>query len=403
MILSFLSVSGTFSRSPEAQTSNLTTISRSSLLHTNIVPTQGSSTSARSVIDTISSCSMDNCFNYSRCDKMEELLVYHYDSQYSPDWYFKDALKRSPYYTTNPAEACLFLVVDRRRVGGPPLSRLPYWNHGLNHVVISVVDKPRNPDARSIEMASTMTSITHQTIYRAGFDVSVPLPQRKFYPNLQRLSAMGRKYLLTYKGNRCLEVGSRGGRVCIDPVLRGMHNGKDIVVVTTCKQVSSNEVAKVEARCAKDQFVYDQYKFDDLINSTFALVPAGSGVSSYRLMEVLSAGSIPVAISESIVLPFDSLIEWRRCLFVFPPSQMHRIVPTLQTLNKDEIEFRREHCLFIYRQFFGSDDKVVATTAMAFKSRFFGVLPKLIPNVPLPPRHLSLKQQQQQQPNLKLQ
>lgn len=142
--------------------------------------------------------------------------------------------------------------------------------------------------------------------------------------------------------------------------------------------------SELSANCAKDQSIYNQYKFDDLMDSTFGLVPAGRGPSSHRLLEVLSAGSIPVIISDNYVLPFDTLVEWRRCAFVFPSSQMHRIVPTLRVLETDEIESRREYCLFVYREFLENDDKIVATTAMALKSRFFGVLPKLIPKVPLP-------------------
>uniref|UniRef100_A0A7I3Z8D3 Exostosin GT47 domain-containing protein n=1 Tax=Physcomitrium patens TaxID=3218 RepID=A0A7I3Z8D3_PHYPA len=125
------------------------------------------------------------------------------------------------------------------------------------------------------------------------------------------------------------------------------------------------------------------------MNSTLGLVPAGRGPSTYRLMEVLSAGSIPIAISNNLVLSFDTLIEWRWCLFVFPPPQIHKIVPTLRSLKWDKIEFRQKHCLFIYREFFGSQDKIVETTVMALKSRFFGVLPKLIPKIPLPSWELS--------------
>jgi len=140
--------------------------------------------------------------------------------------------------------------------------------------------------------------------------------------------------------------------------------------------------------CGKDESIYNQYETEDLMNSAFGIVPASRGPSSLRLLEVLSAGSIPVVVSDNFVLPFDTLIEWRRCVFVFPTSQMHRIVPTLRSLSTEEVEFRREYCLFVYREFFENDDKIVATTAMALKSRFFGVLPKLIPKVPLPPLHL---------------
>lgn len=146
--------------------------------------------------------------------------------------------------------------------------------------------------------------------------------------------------------------------------------------------------SRLKVNCAKDESIYNQYQSDDLMNSTFGLAPAGRGPSSLRLLEVLSAGSIPVVISDNFVLPFDTLIDWRRCVLVFPTSQMHRILPTLRSLSTEEIEFRRENCQFIYREFLENDDKIVATTAMALKSRFFGVLPKLIPKVPLPPLHL---------------
>jgi glucuronyl/N-acetylglucosaminyl transferase EXT1 len=456
MVFSFLSVGG-FTAFPGSHVSNTTDSPRAQTELPKAVAVQGlklvGSGNERNTWrapDRVPQCSMDSCFNYSRCDDMEELLVYHYEAANSPSWLFKDALKRSRYYTTDPEKACLFLVtVDRRLEDyGSALKSLPHWNNGLNHIIVSIADnwvKSKTvAGSDSIEMASTMTSITHQTTYRSGFDISAPVPQRKFYSGLQTLKALDRKYFLTFKGTRYLQDSGAGG-FRSNPVLRRMHNGDDIIVATTCKQVfkkqniltfrflfgilisgsmlkpnssqlvslpfvilmsflslmfcvqatvnsASPGLPEVKAECEKDQSIYNHYKFDDLMNSTFGLIPAGRGPSSYRLLEVLSAGSIPVVISDNFVLPFDSLIEWRRCLFVFPTSQTQRTVPTLRSLNKEEIESRQDYCRFIYREFFMDDAKVVVTTAMALKARFFGVLPKLIPTVPLPPRPLNSEQ-----------
>lgn len=353
--------------------------------------------SSRDNFDRFSSCSMDSCFDYSRCENMDELLVYHYGTEYSPAWQFKDALERSPYYTTDPEKACLFLVTVDRRVDSGSLKSLPFWNNGLNHVVISTEDKSRSPNLEATEMASTLTTITHQSVYRTGFDLSVPLPQKWFYPEIQKLKALERKYFLTFKGARFSQEFAPGGGIRNSPILSGMHNGEDIIIATTCQQVSSSEMylrgSELRAECARDQSIYNNFKYKDLMDSTFGLVPAGRAPSSDRLLEVLSAGSIPVIISDNYVLPFDTLIEWRRCALVFPSSQMHRIVPTLRTLDTEEVESRRDYCLFVYREFLENDDKIVASTAMALKSRFFGVLPKLIPNVPLPSPQLSSEQE----------
>lgn len=184
----------------------------------------------------VSQCSMDSCFNYSRCDDMGELRIFHYDKENS--WFFREAFERSPYYTSDPAEACLFFVTVDRHHG--LVDSLPYWNGGLNHVVISIADNwvSKNPrsEENDIGMASTLSSITHQSSYRPGFDISVPVPQKKFYPKLQGLKATERKWFLTFKGTRYLQDSGVGG-FRSNPALRGMHNGKDVVVATTCKQV----------------------------------------------------------------------------------------------------------------------------------------------------------------------
>jgi len=223
MVFSFLSVGGF--KMPLKTSSNTTSISQ-------ILPVVGWHTPAR-----FPSCSMDACFNYSRCDDMSELRIFHYNSGAS--WFFKEAFERSPYFTADASKACLFLVtVDRTNRAA--LQTLPHWNHGLNHVVISIADNwVKKLEENSIEMASTMSSITHQSTYRAGFDISVPVPQKKFYPRLQGLKARERKWFLTFKGSRYLQDSGVGG-FRSNPVLRKMHNGKDIVVATTCKQVNQS-------------------------------------------------------------------------------------------------------------------------------------------------------------------
>lgn len=44
--------------------------------------------------------------------------------------------------------------------------------------------------------------------------------------------------------------------------------------------------------------------YADLMNSTFALIPAGRSPATYRLGEALSAGAIPVFIHQNFVKPF---------------------------------------------------------------------------------------------------
>ena len=238
MVFSFLSFRGNLLKSGGVSMSSNGSISPRSLpTDTVLAQVPSSMESSRDNFDRFSSCSMDSCFDYSRCENMDELLVYHYGTEYSPAWQFKDALERSPYYTTDPEKACLFFVTVDRRVDSGPLKSLPFWNNGLNHVVISTEDKSRSPNLEATEMASTMSTITHQSVYRTGFDLSVPLPQKWFYPEIQKLKALERKYFLTFKGARFSQEFAPGGGIRNSPILSGMHNGEDIIIATTCQQV----------------------------------------------------------------------------------------------------------------------------------------------------------------------
>jgi hypothetical protein len=50
--------------------------------------------------------------------------------------------------------------------------------------------------------------------------------------------------------------------------------------------------------------------FSELSHSKFGLVPRGHGVYSYRLVEVMLSGAIPVIISNGWVMPFHDILNW---------------------------------------------------------------------------------------------
>ena len=98
-----------------------------------------------------------------------------------------------------------------------------------------------------------------------------------------------------------------------------------MVAVASCHVLDGTRVPELHrARCrtyAKALEAAPSYL--ELLNTTFALVPAGRQPASYRLNEVLAASAIPVfvsgdpATSSPYVPPFDGVVPWESIAFHF--------------------------------------------------------------------------------------
>lgn len=306
--------------------------------------------------------------------------MYAYDVPSPPVRWFS-RIKESKYYTNDPEKACLFLVFLDNDTPWPPHPKtLPYWNEGVNHVLVIFADKwsQRGPAQDTIGMASVMGSDIHETIYRAGFDISIPLPGNQHMVELQTVKPLDRKYFLTFRGLRYLGAAGEGTFRSHDS-FREMHNGKDVIVATSCNHGINDMIRKEDPKlgvhCDEDNLVHANYSFNDLMNSTFGLVPAGIQPASYRFIEVLSAGTVPVLIADNYVKPFDTLIHWHTCLLQFPTTEMHRIVATVRAMKQEEILKRQANCLRYYNEFLKDDETLVRSAVRALKARFVGAIP----------------------------
>jgi len=105
----------------------------------------------------------------------------------------------------------------------------------------------------------------------------------------------------------------------------------------------------------------DSAYHDLLDQSVFALVPRGDAHFSYRLLESLSFGCIPIILSDGWVLPFDRTIRWREMSLHMPEAATDRIPSLLAQLSPETIHALQTRVVEVYNRRLASMDLIVET------------------------------------------
>ncbi|CAN0075141.1 unnamed protein product, partial [Ectocarpus sp. 4 AP-2014] len=221
-----------------------------------------------------------------------------------------------------PDEACIvFYAVPRDKA--ECVSKTPTWGGGQNHALLDLNDESRAARRSLNGKAMFLQSNMRPCYYRHGYDIAMPLPARRPVERLREVAPRDRTYFATFKGklylsgngllerSAVLDLMSGGASAAAVPAEgRGEMGGangdsrssssSDVLVVERCCDFHNEQLLSWnKAMCEAFQQEYnDSPSYGDLMNTTFALLPAGRSPATYRLAEALSAGALPVFIHQ---------------------------------------------------------------------------------------------------------
>uniref|UniRef100_A0A0N5C8L3 Exostosin domain-containing protein n=1 Tax=Strongyloides papillosus TaxID=174720 RepID=A0A0N5C8L3_STREA len=360
----------------------------------------------RKLYTKFESCTFETCFDLSKCkSKNLKLYVYPNNEQsqepsliYSK---FLSILRKLPYTTTNASEACLFILsidtIDRDRISenyvkdiDAQILNLPkdIWNDGRNHLIFNFYhgtypDYSDHNLGFNYSKAMIARSSFSASKLRYNFDMSFPLfhPDHTFtkYEAMNEKLKMKRieaedKYFVSFKGKRYVYgIGSE-----TRDSLHHLHNGHNIIMATTCKH--NNDWKKFEdSRCEKDNEMYDQYDYNDLLrNSTFCLTPRGRRLASFRFLEALKAGCIPVILSDDWVLPFSEIINWDNGVVYTPENMTFLLINQLGKLTYSKVEEMKNFGQQVYWKYLSNYESIIETSINIVFERVRALQKKLL-------------------------
>ena len=228
-------------------------------------------------------CRFDTCFDFSACRSGFKVFTPQPNPSDIKDRirspiYLKIlmSIRQSVYYTSDPAHACTFVLttdtIDRDILSrdfipnlDKKLSRRDIWNrHGKNFIVFNLFSGTWPFYLENLAFDYGFAIVARASFseekMRRGYDISLPLFQ-KDHPQISRVDPydnvvfpLERKYLVAFKGKRYLfGIGSE-----VRDELHVLHNGNDIILLTTCKH--GKDWAKyADSRCKSDTEQFERY------------------------------------------------------------------------------------------------------------------------------------------------
>jgi hypothetical protein len=89
-----------------------------------------------------------------------------------------------------------------------------------------------------------------------------------------------------------------------------------------------------------------------MLTSTFSVAPAGNGLHSFRLAEAIFFGSIPVIVDDQIVLPFCSVLDWRRFSVRISSGQIHSLPHILRQIPPQKVREMQARLAEVKQRYF---------------------------------------------------
>ncbi|KPJ16108.1 Exostosin-2 [Papilio machaon] len=332
-------------------------------------------------------CTYWSCFNVYKCGRggHDKITIYIYPlreyrteedrliSQLSKEFYeILDTIRHSKYYTANPEEACLLVpsidTLNQNTFSSKHVSQalqsLQYWNNGENHLIFNMLPGGA-PNYETVVDLNTSKAIIagsgfNTWTFRYGFDISIPLysdvargidntqPEQKNFLIISTQQNIPEDYLAELQN-----IAS---------------SSNDLLLLGNCK-TESNRIDHTK-RCEYTTGRIFNYP-DILKEGMFCLVVRSARLTQSVLMDILASQCIPIIIADTIVLPFNSHVDWHRLSLYLPEDNIKNLLRIVHSVSKERRGELYWQLRWVYERYFATIEKITLTTLEILNEKVF--------------------------------
>ena len=101
----------------------------------------------------------------------------------------------------------------------------------------------------------------------------------------------------------------------------------------------------------------------------FGLAPRGDAYFSFRLVEVMASGLVPIIISDDWALPFEELIDWESVALLVGENALHTIAERLENLSLPTVCDMRLRAYDVYKRYLATPKQWARAIESIFEAR----------------------------------
>lgn len=103
----------------------------------------------------------------------------------------------------------------------------------------------------------------------------------------------------------------------------------------------------------------------------FCIVVRSKRLTQAILMEIIASQCIPIIIADSIIMPFNSHLDWHRIALFVPENNIKNLVKIVHSVSKERRGELYWQLRWVYEQYFASVEKITLTTLEIMNEKVF--------------------------------
>ncbi|GAV03828.1 hypothetical protein RvY_14204-2 [Ramazzottius varieornatus] len=296
-------------------------------------------------------CTMERCFDYSRCPLNSEFKVYVDSTVRCRDGaaVLVEALKASRYAVEDFRQACMNIVPVCHKGDVENLSSLEHWKgDGRNHVILNAASDRNTSNAvlgRALVVSDTFG------VFRHAFDMVIP-DVANLWPTssgkdkmLPMLAPARRKLLLYFEGRPPKNTYKEG------PFFKALQ-----ALISETSDISPMDITlSCTQNNLENSYSCDSYSWclcsssdglaQKLEMSTYALIIWNDNVTDvtalYRVLMGLKYGAVPVVLGAP-TFPLE-FVDWSRMTIQLPKARISEVYGVIRAIrDEDLLQYRRQ-------------------------------------------------------------